>query len=155
MFSLFRIRTMDEVRKPINSVCYTPSSEPYRIYQPFSMTFMDSYKLQSVILKMVRWSCTKEGGWGKWSDGLKHTVTILDGFKKSALSVVRIEVEQQQVMETVHSSPLLKFLNCNWRFSVTKLRLVGLVGGYTQGSTHAHPFHKAARFASLLQSSST
>jgi hypothetical protein len=23
---------MDEVRKPINSVCYTPSSEPYRIY---------------------------------------------------------------------------------------------------------------------------
>jgi hypothetical protein len=23
---------MDEVGKPINSVCYTPSSEPYRIY---------------------------------------------------------------------------------------------------------------------------
>jgi hypothetical protein len=23
---------MDKVRKPINSVCYTPSSEPYRIY---------------------------------------------------------------------------------------------------------------------------
>jgi hypothetical protein len=23
---------MDEVRKPINFVCYTPSSEPYRIY---------------------------------------------------------------------------------------------------------------------------
>jgi hypothetical protein len=29
---LFRIRTMDKVRKPSNSVCYTPSSEPYRIY---------------------------------------------------------------------------------------------------------------------------
>jgi hypothetical protein len=28
----FRIRTMDEVQKPINSVCYTPLSEPYRIY---------------------------------------------------------------------------------------------------------------------------
>jgi hypothetical protein len=23
---------MDEVQKPINSVCYTPSSEPYRLY---------------------------------------------------------------------------------------------------------------------------
>jgi hypothetical protein len=23
---------MNKVRKPINSVCYTPSSEPYRIY---------------------------------------------------------------------------------------------------------------------------
>jgi hypothetical protein len=23
---------MDKVRKPSNSVCYTPSSEPYRIY---------------------------------------------------------------------------------------------------------------------------
>jgi hypothetical protein len=24
---------MDEVRNPINSVCYTPSSEPYRIFK--------------------------------------------------------------------------------------------------------------------------
>jgi hypothetical protein len=24
---------MDKVRKPSNSVCYTPSSEPYRIYR--------------------------------------------------------------------------------------------------------------------------
>jgi hypothetical protein len=27
-----KIRTMDKVQKPSNSVCYTPSSEPYRIY---------------------------------------------------------------------------------------------------------------------------
>jgi hypothetical protein len=29
----FRIQTMHKVRKPINSVCYTPSSERYRIYK--------------------------------------------------------------------------------------------------------------------------
>jgi hypothetical protein len=29
---IIKIRTMDKVRKPSNSVCYTPSSEPYRIY---------------------------------------------------------------------------------------------------------------------------
>jgi hypothetical protein len=28
---IIRIRTMDKVRNPSNSVCYTPSSEPYRI----------------------------------------------------------------------------------------------------------------------------
>jgi hypothetical protein len=27
-----KIRTMDKVQNPSNSVCYTPSSEPYRIY---------------------------------------------------------------------------------------------------------------------------
>jgi hypothetical protein len=32
LFSLIRIRTIKKVRKPSNSVCYTPSSEPYRIY---------------------------------------------------------------------------------------------------------------------------
>jgi hypothetical protein len=29
---LGKIRTMDRVRKPNISVCYTPSSEPYSIY---------------------------------------------------------------------------------------------------------------------------
>jgi hypothetical protein len=29
---IIKIRTMDKVRNPSNSVCYTPSSEPYRIY---------------------------------------------------------------------------------------------------------------------------
>jgi hypothetical protein len=29
-------QTMEKVRKPTNSVCYTPSSEPFRIYSPFS-----------------------------------------------------------------------------------------------------------------------
>jgi hypothetical protein len=32
IFKFFRIRTMDEVRKPFNSMCYTPSSEPYKTY---------------------------------------------------------------------------------------------------------------------------
>jgi hypothetical protein len=31
IFELFKVWTMDEVRKPINSVCYTTSSEPYKI----------------------------------------------------------------------------------------------------------------------------
>jgi hypothetical protein len=30
---IIKIRTMDKVRNPSNSVCYTPSSEPYRIYK--------------------------------------------------------------------------------------------------------------------------
>jgi hypothetical protein len=30
---------MDKVRKPSNSVCYTPSSEPYRIPLAFSDSF--------------------------------------------------------------------------------------------------------------------
>jgi hypothetical protein len=38
----FRIRTMDEVRKPINSVCYTPSSEPYRTYLNFGILGYDT-----------------------------------------------------------------------------------------------------------------
>jgi hypothetical protein len=28
---------MGKVQKPSNSVCYTPSSEPYRIYEHFSV----------------------------------------------------------------------------------------------------------------------
>jgi hypothetical protein len=32
IFWFFRIRTMDEVQTLIDSVCYTPSSDPYRIY---------------------------------------------------------------------------------------------------------------------------
>jgi hypothetical protein len=31
-YYLGKIRTMDKVRKPNISVCYTPSSEPYSIY---------------------------------------------------------------------------------------------------------------------------
>jgi hypothetical protein len=31
---------MDEVRKPINSVCYIPSSEPYKIYFCISISIL-------------------------------------------------------------------------------------------------------------------
>jgi hypothetical protein len=31
---------MDKVRKPSNSVCYTPSPEPYRIYMSYDMYAM-------------------------------------------------------------------------------------------------------------------
>jgi hypothetical protein len=32
VYIVFRIWMMDKVQKPSNSVCYTPLSEPYRIY---------------------------------------------------------------------------------------------------------------------------
>jgi hypothetical protein len=48
-FFLFRIRTMDKVRKPSNSVCYTPSSEPYTIY------FLTTHSANKKNSKFLQW----------------------------------------------------------------------------------------------------
>jgi hypothetical protein len=56
---IIKIRTMDKVRNPSNSVCYTPSSEPYRIYImipprrgrnmfPVRYEFLSSYRMPVV-----------------------------------------------------------------------------------------------------------
>jgi hypothetical protein len=44
--------TMDKVQKPINSECYTPSSEPIRIYLKFSFASQETHDVS--ILKTSR-----------------------------------------------------------------------------------------------------
>jgi hypothetical protein len=44
---------MDKVRNPSNSVCYTPSSEPYRIYM--IMAFKVINEIQEIPCKQLLW----------------------------------------------------------------------------------------------------
>jgi hypothetical protein len=46
---LGKFRTMDKVRKPNISVCYTPSSEPYSIYIFSFACFLKAWKLLSMV----------------------------------------------------------------------------------------------------------
>jgi hypothetical protein len=49
---------MDEVRKPINSVCYTPSSEPYRIY--FLNSYLETHKHMLITITLLVVSFSRE-----------------------------------------------------------------------------------------------
>jgi hypothetical protein len=40
-----QIETMEKVQKPSNSVCYTPSSEPYKIYRKIQPIYNELYPL--------------------------------------------------------------------------------------------------------------
>jgi hypothetical protein len=44
---------MDKVRKPSNSVCYTPSSEPYRIYCSYLAKYSQYRKMLEVTFLKV------------------------------------------------------------------------------------------------------
>jgi hypothetical protein len=68
VFYSLEYRTMEKVQKPSNSVCYTPSSEPFRIYlcvysRTWRETYRKAFERKSVFYHALSVICHAENVW--------------------------------------------------------------------------------------------